>query len=93
MKGYQQIEKDGLTALIDETRIDVLQLKNLNIDPDYYLSQMPYSDDPGVGLLKMMIDLPKEFAHLRLGYFNKPKEEFLSSSAQSDPPDDAPHDK
>ncbi len=89
----QQFEKDGLTALIDETRIDVLQLKNLNIDTDYYLSQMPDSGEQGVGLLKMMIDLPKVFPHLRLGYFNIPKEEFLSSLAQSNTPDDAPHDK
>jgi pyruvate-formate lyase-activating enzyme len=75
----QPQEIAGLTTLIEDTRIDVLQLKNLNIDPDYYLNQMPDSQDQGIGLMKMITDLSKQFPRLRLGYFNIPKEEFLSS--------------
>jgi pyruvate-formate lyase-activating enzyme len=74
----QPMEKEGLTALIHDTRIDVLQLKNLNIDPDYYLDRMPDSEEQGFGLRKMISEFANEFPHLRLGYFNIPKEEFLT---------------
>jgi molybdenum cofactor biosynthesis enzyme MoaA len=71
-------EIDGLLALIRDTHVDVIQLKNLNIDPDFYLNQMPDAETQGVGLRKMISDLSREFPRLRLGYFNIPKEEFLS---------------
>ena len=85
----QQMERDGLMALIHDTHIDVLQLKNLNIDPDYYLSQMPDSDEQGFGLRKMIYELSKEFPRLRLGYFNIPKEEFLASPEPAPPSSNA----
>ena len=76
----QPMERDGLISLIQDTRIDVLQLKNLNIDPDFYLNQMPDSDEQGFGLRKMISEISYEFPHLRLGYFNIPREEFRSAS-------------
>ena len=74
----QPQEIEGLMNLIRETHLDVIQLKNLNIDPDYYLNQMPDSQLQGMGLRKMIADISREFPRLRLGYFNLPKEEFLS---------------
>jgi len=76
----QPAEREGLTSLIHDTKIDVLQLKNLNIDPDFYLDRMPDSGEQGFGLRKMVSDLSGGFPHLRLAYFNLPKEEFRSSA-------------
>ncbi len=62
-----QIEE--LEALIREHHIDMIQWRNMNIDPEYYLDTM----GPGegvVGLHKMVEQLRERMPDLRHGYFN-----------------------
>jgi pyruvate-formate lyase-activating enzyme len=64
-------ETEALLALIHEARVDCLQLRNLNIDPDYYADLMgTLEGSPCTGFANFRKRLKKECAWLRLGYFN-----------------------
>ena len=67
----QEEEIDALRHLIQETGINFLHLKNLNIDPQLYLENMPLLDSKTVGMKNMMSILENEFDDLKLGYFNQ----------------------
>jgi pyruvate-formate lyase-activating enzyme len=67
-------EVEGLIDLIKETNLDLVQVRNLNIDPDLYLKAMGRGE--GIGIAKMMDVLRKEFPPLQFGYFNRTKENF-----------------
>ncbi|MDR3175685.1 MAG: radical SAM protein [Desulfovibrio sp.] len=64
-------EYEFLGSLIREMGIDMLQLRNLNIDPDYYLEIMRgFERGPCIGFAAFRKRLGKDFPRLRLGYFN-----------------------
>jgi pyruvate-formate lyase-activating enzyme len=64
-------EYEFLGSLIRETGTDMLQLRNLNIDPDYYLEIMSGLErGPCIGFAALRKRLGKDFPRLRLGYFN-----------------------
>ncbi len=69
-------EVEGLMELIKETNLDLIQMRNLNIDPDLYLKTM--GRGKGMGISKMIDLLSKEFPSLQFGYFNRTKEHFKS---------------
>jgi pyruvate-formate lyase-activating enzyme len=68
-------EVEGLIDLIKETNLDLIQMRNLNIDPDLYLKAMGRGE--GMGISKMMDVLRREFPSLQFGYFNRTKENFF----------------
>ncbi len=70
----REAEVEGLIELIKDTNLDLVQMRNLNIDPDLYLKSMGRGD--GIGISKMMDILKKEFPFLQFGYFNRTKEKF-----------------
>ncbi len=74
--GFTDREKEveGLIKLIRKTELDLIQMRNLNIDPDLYLKTMGRGE--GMGISKMIDILRKEFHSLQFGYFNRPKEKF-----------------
>ncbi|OGP72362.1 MAG: radical SAM protein [Deltaproteobacteria bacterium RBG_16_50_11] len=67
-------EIEGLVKLIRKTDLDLIQMRNLNIDPDLYLRTM--REGKGVGISRMIAILRKEFPLLQFGYFNRTKESF-----------------
>jgi pyruvate-formate lyase-activating enzyme len=74
--GFTDREKEieGLIELVRKTRLDLIQMRNLNIDPDLYLKTMGKGE--GIGIQEMIEILSKEFPSLQFGYFNRTKEEF-----------------
>lgn len=68
----QEEEIEALMDLIEETDLNFLHLKNLNIDPVYYLECMPSSGSEPVGMRKMAKILKSAYPNLQLGYFNQP---------------------
>jgi pyruvate-formate lyase-activating enzyme len=74
--GFTDREKEveGLMKLVKRTRLDLIQMRNLNIDPDLYLRAMGRGS--GMGISKMLDILKKEFPRLRFGYFNRTRENF-----------------
>ncbi len=63
----------ALCDLVDLYRPDLLQLRNLNMDPDWYFAtvQHPAREAP-MGMLTWLARLKKRFPDLRFGYFNPP---------------------
>ena len=68
----QEEELEALFDLVEKTGVNFIHLKNLNIDPAFYLESMPSSDEHGIGMKKMILVLKKAFPGLELGYFNQP---------------------
>ena len=68
-------EYNSLRQLIRETGLNMIQWRNFNIDPDWYLGRMGVTD-PGepMGIREVMRSLKEEFPQIRFGYFNPPME-------------------
>ncbi|UAY50952.1 radical SAM protein [Ferruginibacter albus] len=64
-------EYEALRKLIKETGLKMIQWRNFNIDPDWYLGKIGVSDTGEcMGIKQMMELLKEEFPALRFGYFN-----------------------
>lgn len=70
----------AFSRLVEDINPDLIQLKNLNIDPDYYLESMETSGEP-MGLKFFRQRLHLQFPRMRFGYFNLQKEKFHNSLA------------
>lgn len=68
----QEEEFQALCDLIDETKVNFIHLKNLCIDPAYYIEKMPGSDMPAMGMRHVVRTLQSAFPDVTLGYFNQP---------------------
>lgn len=68
----QEAELDALCRFIEQTHLDLIQMRNLNIDPEWYLKHMPGNRDAGraIGVRTLMTRLKERFPDLRFGYFN-----------------------
>lgn len=67
----QEEEIEALLKLVRRTGVNFIHLKNLNIDPQFYMDRMPNTTSGAVGMKKMVGILKKEFPDLKLGYFNQ----------------------
>ena len=64
-------ETDAFIDLIDQTRPDFIQLRNLNIDPQWYLNVLNSPEgSPYRGIRNWLEMIKKEFPYLQFGYFN-----------------------
>lgn len=73
-------EFEALERFIERSGAHVIQMRNLNIDPDLYLAQMglPKNLQPGFGIDRWMRRVRKRFPHIEFRYFNPPREEWPS---------------
>jgi pyruvate-formate lyase-activating enzyme len=61
----------ALCNLIETHRPDLIQLRNLNMDPDWYLETVEYAPGaPPMGMRTWLAELTRLFPTLRFGYFN-----------------------
>ncbi len=61
----------GLCELIDSCHPDLIQLRNLNLDPELYLRTVQHlADSAPLGLRKWLARLHNLFPELQTGYFN-----------------------
>ena len=68
-------EYEALRKLIIETDLCMIQWRNFNIDPDWYLGHIGVTDTGEcLGMKQLMKLLRDEFPHLKFGYFNPPIE-------------------
>ncbi len=71
----QKSEWLSLRKLISETRLDLIQMRNLNIDPQWYLDILkPDLREKKLGISSLISMIREEFPDVRLGYFNPPLE-------------------
>lgn len=68
-------EYEALRKVIKETNLKMIQWRNFNIDPDWYLGKMGITEPMDMfGIRNMMDMLREEFPNLKYGYFNPPME-------------------
>jgi MoaA/NifB/PqqE/SkfB family radical SAM enzyme len=68
-------EYEALRKLIKETDLTMIQWRNFNIDPDWYMGRIGVTDTGEFMGVKQLMDLiHEEFPKLKFGYFNPPIE-------------------
>jgi len=68
-------EYEALRKLIIETDLKMIQWRNFNIDPDWYLGKLNIVEPQELLGVKQLMELIKEeFPNLKFGYFNPPIE-------------------
>ena len=68
-------EYEALRNFIKHTDISMIQWRNFNIDPDWYLGKIGVTELPeGMGVRTVLDKIREEFPHLAYGYFNPPQE-------------------
>jgi pyruvate-formate lyase-activating enzyme len=64
-------EYEALRDFIRETGLKMIQWRNFNIDPDWYLGKIGVTETgESLGMLQMLELIREEFPSLRFGYFN-----------------------
>ena len=70
-----EAEYEALRKLITDTNLNMIQWRNFNIDPDWYMGKIGMTDSGEMLGVKQMMDLiQEEFPNLKFGYFNPPME-------------------
>lgn len=70
-----EAEYEALRKLIAETNISMIQWRNFNIDPDWYLGLMGIAETPAfMGVRQLMDAICEEFPEVKYGYYNPPME-------------------
>lgn len=68
-------EYEALRKLISETGLRMIQWRNFNIDPDWYLGKIGVHETGEIMGIKQLMELiQEEFPDLKYGYFNPPIE-------------------
>jgi len=65
----QPDEIEALESLIRNYNIDMIQWRNLNIDPELYWEEMNPLAQDGIGIKKMIEYFRGKFPYLKHGYF------------------------
>ena len=68
-------EYEALRQLIKDTNLSMIQWRNFNIDPDWYLGKIGVTDTGEcLGIKQMMELIHEEFPSVKYGYYNPPME-------------------
>ncbi len=78
-------EIEALLELIESAGIDMIQMRNLSIDPLLYWNSLP-ADGQGVGMKRMLDRLKQAVPRLQFGYFNRTRENFYPAGFETDWP-------
>jgi wyosine [tRNA(Phe)-imidazoG37] synthetase (radical SAM superfamily) len=75
-------EMAALIELVTTHHIDYIQMRNLNIDPEWYCAALGLGEAPrkAIGILAWMERVRSAAPWIRFGYFNPPKEEWRVTS-------------
>ena len=66
-----EAELEAMSAFVESTDLELIQMRNLNIDPELYRQTLPEGSlHEGFGIGTFMQRLRRRFPHLRYGYFN-----------------------
>ena len=83
----QREEVDALVDLVESAGIDMIQMRNLSLDPVMYWDAMQQKGE-GIGLRAMFDELKQRIPRLQFGYFNRTRETFYPEEYETDWPID-----
>jgi pyruvate-formate lyase-activating enzyme len=71
-------ETEALVEIVREFKVDMIQMRNLNIDPEWYIDALGLDPVPlrPMGILKWRKTVKRKAPWIRFGCFNPPKEEW-----------------
>ena len=75
-------EVAALLAFIERTGVDMIQMRNLSIDPHFYNRRMQL-EGRGIGMFRMMERVKKQFPRIQYGYFNRTRENFYPEGLET----------
>jgi molybdenum cofactor biosynthesis enzyme MoaA len=78
-------EIDKLLKLIKAAKVDMIQMRNLSIDPLLYWNAMDARGE-GIGMKNMLDLLKRECPQIQFGYFNRTRENFYPTGFETDWP-------
>lgn len=68
-------EYEALRKLIKDTGLNMIQWRNFNIDPDWYMGKLGITDTGDcLGMKQLQELIQEEFPDVKFGYFNPPME-------------------
>ena len=77
-------EYEALRQFIKDTGLKMIQWRNFNIDPDWYLGLLDIPDTGDILSIRQVMDLLKEeFPDLKYGYYNPPIERIKGDFARN----------
>ncbi|MBN1496620.1 MAG: radical SAM protein [Spirochaetes bacterium] len=71
-----EAEVEALRGFLGRFPVNMIQTRNLNLDPDYYFDMIGFRDSESCGVLDLLRLLREIRPDMRLGYYNPPKETF-----------------
>jgi pyruvate-formate lyase-activating enzyme len=83
-------EVEALVAFLRETGVRLVQLRNLNIDPEVFLPRVPRPAGTSMGIPAMIEVLRREVPDVEIGNFSRPVLRQPQNGAASDAPQPAP---
>jgi pyruvate-formate lyase-activating enzyme len=66
----EQEEVEAFEELLSATGAHMIQWRNLNIDPDWYMDTLEWQGGRAIGIGKLLARIRKRFPAVRFGYFN-----------------------
>lgn len=65
-------EVESLVSLLSKFPVNMIQTRNMNIDPDYYFDSIAFTDRNAIGISSLITMLRNTCPGIRLGYYNPP---------------------
>jgi molybdenum cofactor biosynthesis enzyme MoaA len=81
----QRDEIEALVKLVESAGVDLIQMRNLSLDPVFYWEAMGQQGE-GIGMRAMLDELKRRIPRLQFGYFNRTKETFFPPDYETDWP-------
>jgi pyruvate-formate lyase-activating enzyme len=78
-------EVAALETLVEELGVDLIQMRNLSLDPVLYREAMGVAGE-GMGMTAMLDRLKRRVPRLQFGYFNRTRENFFPDGYETDWP-------
>ena len=74
MPGFtdSESEVESLFTFLKKFPVNMIQTRNMNIDPDYFFKGIDFKFENFIGIGNLINNLKKKFPELRLGYYNPP---------------------
>jgi len=72
MPGFtdSESETDSLMSFLKNFPVNMIQTRNMNIDPDYFFERISFKDQDAIGIRNLLALIRKDFKFVKLGYYN-----------------------
>lgn len=72
----RESESEAMLDFLNAFHVDLIQLRNLNIDPDFLFSKLKFKKEEILGIKNLLKLIKKKKKNIKFGYFNRTRENF-----------------